>query len=157
MLSAGGNIKQARDSKTQAVYALKGKVLNVEKADITKIAENQEIRDLINILGTGIGDDFNISKLKYGKIIIATDADVDGSHISVLLLTFLFKFMPELIKHGHVYSAVGPLYKIMYNNQSHYAMDDKERNEIINKIKNKYKYSVTRYKGLIDWSSPEMP
>lgn len=156
-LSAGGNIKQARDSKTQAVYALKGKVLNVEKADITKIAENQEIRDLINILGTGIGDDFNISKLKYGKIIIATDADVDGSHISVLLLTFLFKFMPELIKHGHVYSAVGPLYKIMYNNQSHYAMDDKERNEIINKIKNKYKYSVTRYKGLIDWSSPEMP
>lgn len=147
-LSAGGNIKQARDSKTQAVYALKGKVLNVEKADITKIAENQEIRDLINILGTGIGDDFNISKLKYGKIIIATDADVDGSHISVLLLTFLFKFMPELIKHGHVYSAVGPLYKIMYNNQSHYAMDDKERNEIINKIKNKYKYSVTRYKGL---------
>ncbi len=149
MLSAGGNVKVARDSRTQAVYALKGKVLNVEKADISKIAENQEIRDLINILGCGIGDEFDINKLKYGKIIITCDADTDGSHINVLLLTFFFKYMPELIKRGHVYSAVGPLFKITYNNKTVYAMTNKERDTILSNVRNKYKYMVTRFKGLM--------
>lgn len=148
MQSAGGNVKQARDSKHQAVYALKGKVLNVEKADLVKISENQEIKDLINILGCNIGDDFDIKKLKYDKIIICTDADVDGHHITVLLLTFFFKFMPELIKQGHVYSAVGPLFKITTNTKSEYAMNEKERANIVSKLKDR-KYSITRFKGLM--------
>ena len=147
--SAAGNMKQARDSKIQAVYALRGKVLNVEKVDMSVAFKNQEIKDLISILGCGINEDFDMNKLKYGKVIIATDSDTDGSHIRLLLLTFFFRYMPELVKSGRICAIVAPLFKILYNNTYEYAMTNEERDKIINRIKNKYKYTVLRYKGLM--------
>lgn len=147
-LSANGNIKQARDSTFQALYALRGKVLNVEKKDEASIFDNEELKNLVSLLGCGIKEDYDEKKLQYDKVIIMTDADVDGAHIRLLLLTFFFRFMPDLIKNGHVYTVLGPLFKISYNNKHVYVNSPAERDAVLKKIQGKYNYNVDRYKGL---------
>lgn len=145
--SAGGSAKNARNRNNQAILALRGKILNVEKARIDKVYSNAEIRTMITALGTGIHDEFDISKLRYGKIIIMTDADVDGAHIGTLMLTFIYRFMPDLIKEGHVYLAKPPLYKIENSRKIWYAYSDEELNEILNDI-GRDNSKIQRYKGL---------
>jgi len=146
--SAGGSAKSARTRATQAILPLRGKILNVEKARIDKIFENKEIKEMITAFGTGIHEDFDISKLRYNKIIIMTDADVDGAHIATLMLTFLYRFMPELIKQGHVYLAQPPLYKVERSGKVWYAYNDDELNEIMLQIGRDGNNKVQRYKGL---------
>lgn len=146
--SAGGSAKTARSRATQAILPLRGKILNVEKARLDKIYGNAEIKAMITAFGTGIHDDFDISKLRYHKIIIMTDADVDGAHISTLMLTFLYRFMPELIKQGHVYLAKPPLFKIEKNKKVWYAYDDNELNQILTEIGRDGNNKIQRYKGL---------
>ena len=146
--SAGGSAKKGRDSKTQAILPLWGKMLNVEKTRLDKVISNEKLQPIIATLGTGIGDDFNIEKIRYHKIIIMADADVDGSHIRTLLLTFFFRYMPKLIEHGYVYLAMPPLYKISHNKKEWYVYDDNEREALLKKIGNSGNVAVQRYKGL---------
>ncbi|MBO4412011.1 MAG: DNA topoisomerase IV subunit B, partial [Lachnospiraceae bacterium] len=146
--SAGGSAKKARDRNTQAVLPLRGKILNVEKARLDRILGNEEIRTMISAFGTNIHEEFDISKLRYDKIILMTDADVDGAHISTLLLTFIYRFMPDLIKEGHVYLAQPPLYKLEKNKRVWYAYSDKELNDILSEVGRDSNNKVQRYKGL---------
>ena len=146
--SAGGSAKTARDRATQAILPLRGKILNVEKARLDKIYGNAEIKAMITAFGTGIHDDFDISKLRYHKIIIMTDADVDGAHISTLLLTFLYRFMPDLIKEGYVYLAQPPLYKLEKNKKVWYAYSDEELDQILKEVGRDGNNKIQRYKGL---------
>ena len=154
--SAGGSAKTARDRATQAILPLRGKILNVEKARLDKIYGNAEIKALITAFGTGIHDDFDISKLRYHKIIIMTDADVDGAHISTLLLTFLYRFMPELIKQGYVYLAQPPLYKLEKNKKVWYAYSDEELAKIISEVGRDQNNKIQRYKGLGEMDAEQL-
>jgi DNA gyrase subunit B len=154
--SAGGSAKTARSRATQAILPLRGKILNVEKARLDKIYGNAEIKAMITAFGTGIHEDFDISKLRYHKIIIMTDADVDGAHISTLMLTFLYRFMPELIRQGYVYLAKPPLYKIEKNKKVWYAYDDVELNNILSEIGRDGNNKIQRYKGLGEMDSEQL-
>ena len=154
--SAGGSAKTARDRATQAILPLRGKILNVEKSRLDKILVNAEIRAMITAFGTGISDDFDISKLRYHKIIIMTDADVDGAHISTLLLTFLYRFMPDLIKEGYVYLAQPPLYKLEKNKKVWYAYSDEELNNILAEVGRDGNNSIQRYKGLGEMDAEQL-
>ncbi len=154
--SAGGSAKDARDKSTQAILPLRGKILNVEKARLDRIYGNAEIKSMITAFGTGIHDDFDITKLRYHKIIIMTDADVDGAHISTLLLTFIYRFMPELIKQGYVYLAQPPLYKIEKNKRVWYAYSDAELNDILKEIGRDSSNKIQRYKGLGEMDAEQL-
>lgn len=154
--SAGGSAKTARNRATQAILPLRGKILNVEKARLDRILGNAEIKAMITAFGTGIDEDFDISKLRYDKIVIMTDADVDGAHIATLMLTFLYRFMPELIRQGHVYLAKPPLYKIEKNKTVRYAYDDKELDEILTEIGRDGNNKIQRYKGLGEMDAEQL-
>ncbi len=154
--SAGGSAKSARARATQAILPLRGKILNVEKARLDKIYANAEIKAMITAFGTGIHEDFDISKLRYHKIILMTDADVDGAHISTLLLTFLYRFMPELIKQGHVYLAQPPLYKLERNRKVWYAYSDEELDSILKEVGRDQQNKIQRYKGLGEMDADQL-
>ena len=154
--SAGGSAKTARSRATQAILPLRGKILNVEKARLDKIYGNAEIKAMITAFGTGIHEDFDISKLRYNKIIIMTDADVDGAHIATLMLTFLYRFMPELIKQGHVYLAQPPLYKLEKNKKVWYAYSDEELEQILQEVGRDQNNKIQRYKGLGEMDAEQL-
>ena len=154
--SAGGSAKEARSKANQAILPLRGKILNVEKARLDRIYGNAEIRAMITAFGTGIHEDFDITKLRYNKIIIMTDADVDGAHISTLLLTFLYRFMPELIRQGHVYLAQPPLYKVEKNKRVWYAYSDEELNSILKEVGRDNNNKIQRYKGLGEMDAEQL-
>ena len=154
--SAGGSAKSARSRATQAILPLRGKILNVEKARLDRILGNAEIKAMINEFGTGIHEDFDITKLRYHKIIIMTDADVDGAHIATLMLTFLYRFMPELIKQGYVYLAQPPLYKLERNKKVWYAYSDEQLNEILTEVGRDQSNKIQRYKGLGEMDADQL-
>lgn len=154
--SAGGSAKKARVRATQAILPLRGKILNVEKARLDRILGNAEIKAMITAFGTGIHEDFDISKLRYNKIIIMTDADVDGAHIDTLMLTFFYRFMPELIKEGHVYLAMPPLYQVTRNKKNYYAYSDEELNKILTEIGRDNQNKIQRYKGLGEMDASQL-
>ena len=154
--SAGGSAKTARSRATQAILPLRGKILNVEKARLDRIYSNAEIKAMITAFGTGIHEDFDISKLRYDKIIIMTDADVDGAHIATLMLTFLYRFMPELIKQGHVYLAQPPLYKLEKNKKTWYAYSDEELSKILDEVGRDQNNKIQRYKGLGEMDAEQL-
>ena len=154
--SAGGSAKTARDRATQAILPLRGKILNVEKARLDRVLGNEEIKAMITAFGTGIYDDFDISKLRYHKIIIMTDADVDGAHIATLLLTFIYRFMPELIRQGYVYLATPPLYQVQKNKMVRYAYSDEELNLILTEIGRDGNNKIQRYKGLGEMDAEQL-
>ena len=154
--SAGGSAKEARSRATQAILPLRGKILNVEKARLDRIYANAEIKAMITAFGTGIHEDFDITKLRYHKIIIMTDADVDGAHISTLLLTFLYRFMPDLIKGGYVYLAQPPLYKLEKNKKVWYAYSDDELDAILKEVGRDQNNKIQRYKGLGEMDAEQL-
>ena len=154
--SAGGSAKTARSRATQAILPLRGKILNVEKARLDKIYGNAEIKAMITAFGTGIHEDFDISKLRYDKIIIMTDADVDGAHIATLMLTFLYRFMPDMIKEGHVYLAQPPLYKLEKNKKTWYAYSDDELSKILDEVGRDQNNKIQRYKGLGEMDAEQL-
>ena len=154
--SAGGSAKTARARATQAILPLRGKILNVEKARLDRILGNAEIRAMITAFGTGIHEDFDIEKLRYNRIIIMTDADVDGAHIATLLLTFFYRFMPELIQQGHVYLATPPLYKLEKNKKVWYAYSDEELNRILAEVGRDQNNKIQRYKGLGEMDAEQL-
>ncbi|XME01943.1 DNA topoisomerase (ATP-hydrolyzing) subunit B [Lachnospiraceae bacterium C1.1] len=154
--SAGGSAKSARSRATQAILPLRGKILNVEKARLDRVYGNEEIKAMITAFGTGIHDDFDISKLRYDKIIIMTDADVDGAHIATLMLTFIYRFMPELIRQGHVYLAQPPLYKLEKNKKTWYAYSDEELAKIISEVGRDQNNKIQRYKGLGEMDASQL-
>ncbi|GAA0436935.1 DNA topoisomerase (ATP-hydrolyzing) subunit B [Lentibacillus halophilus] len=154
--SAGGSAKQGRDRHFQAILPLRGKILNVEKARLDKILSNEEVRAMITALGTGIGEEFDMTKARYGKIVIMTDADVDGAHIRTLLLTFFYRYMRPLIENGYVYIAQPPLYKIQQGKAAYYAYDDKEMERILEEIPNSPKPGFQRYKGLGEMNATQL-
>ena len=154
--SAGGSAKTARSRATQAILPLRGKILNVEKARLDRVYENAEIKAMITAFGTGIHEDFDITKLRYNKIIIMTDADVDGAHIATLMLTFIFRFMPELIKEGHVFLAQPPLYKLEKNQKIWYAYSDEELASIIKEVGRDQNNKIQRYKGLGEMDADQL-
>ena len=154
--SAGGSAKKARSRATQAILPLRGKILNVEKARLDKVYANAEIKAMITAFGTGIHEDFDISKLRYHKIIIMTDADVDGAHIATLLLTFIYRFMPELIKQGYVYLAQPPLYKLEKNKNVWYAYSDEELSQILAQVGRDQNNKIQRYKGLGEMDAEQL-
>jgi len=154
--SAGGSAKTARNRATQAILPLRGKILNVEKARLDRIYGNAEIKAMITAFGTGIHEDFDISKLRYDKIIIMTDADVDGAHIATLMLTFLYRFMPELIKQGHVYLAKPPLFKLDKNKKVWYAYSPEELSSILDEVGRDQSNKIQRYKGLGEMDAEQL-
>lgn len=154
--SAGGNAKQGRDRKTQAILPLRGKVLNAERASQAQILGNRELQDIVSALGCGIGKDFDISKLRYGRVFLLMDADSDGHHIATLLLTFFFRMLPGLVKAGHVFLAQPPLYRIDIGKQVHWALDDEERDRIIAEAPGNAKVEISRFKGLGEMTADEL-
>jgi DNA gyrase subunit B len=154
--SAGGNAKQGRDRKTQAILPLRGKVLNAERASQAQILGNRELQDIVSALGCGIGKDFDISKLRYGRVFLLMDADSDGHHIATLLLTFFYRLLPQLIKSGHIYLAQPPLYRIDIGKEVHWALDDTERDRIIAEAPKNAKVEISRFKGLGEMTAEEL-
>jgi DNA gyrase/topoisomerase IV subunit B len=154
--SAGGSAKQGRNNKTQAVLPLRGKILNSEGLTLSKVLTNAELKDLVTALGTGVGDNFNLDRLRYGKIILLMDADADGKHISTLLLAFFFRHMPELIRKGYVYLAQPPLFKIVVGKETYWARDDEHKEQIIRGLKSNARYEVSRFKGLGEMDPKEL-
>jgi topoisomerase-4 subunit B len=147
--SAGGSAKQARNRETQAVLPLRGKILNVASASADKLRQNQELKDLIEALGCGVGERFDRARLRYGRVIIMTDADVDGAHIASLLMTFFWRELPELVRHGHIYLAQPPLYRLTQGAKSLYAMDDAQKEKLLKSgFKSAGKIDISRFKGL---------
>jgi len=154
--SAGGNAKQGRDRKTQAILPLRGKVLNAERAGSAAVVNNKELQDIVSALGCGLGKDFDVKKLRYAKIVLLMDADSDGHHISTLLLTFFYRMLPGLIRHGHVYLAMPPLYRIDAGKETYWALDDKERDAVVLKLPKNVKPDISRFKGLGEMSAEEL-
>ena len=154
--SAGGSAVMGRDANTQAILPLRGKILNIEKAQATRIEKNAEINNLVTAIGGGQGDAFDVTKIKYDKVIIMTDADVDGSHIRILLMTFFYRFMKPLIDEGHLYIAQPPLYRVTYQGKHYYAFNDDELNNIKSKLPENSRYSLQRYKGLGEMDADQL-
>jgi DNA gyrase subunit B len=146
--SAGGSAKQGRDRRTQAILPLRGKVLNAEQATAAKVRENRELQDIVNALGCGIGNDFDVTKLRYGRIFLLMDADSDGQHISTLLLTFFYRHLRGLLEHGHIYIALPPLFRVDAGKETFWALDERERDRILAKLPKNVKPEISRFKGL---------
>jgi DNA gyrase subunit B len=154
--SAGGSAKAGRDRKTQAILALRGKVLNAERANFATVTGNKELTDIVSALGCGMGKDFDVSRLRYGKVFLLMDADSDGHHIATLLLTFFYRLLPGLIRGGHVYIAQPPLYRIAAGKETHWALDDADKDRILATVPKNVKPSIQRFKGLGEMNAEQL-